>query len=348
MTHVLLETSVTSSAAGARGTGRYLRAVLEANETLGNEVVQSAGKLGAGRLAEIVSLPERLRRVRRYPELLYHAPTPTFALPQRLVRRQVVTILDTIPLEMKEYTKTGLKSRFFFKLSAQAPSILTISQHAASRITELLGVEPERITVAAIPVNPAFHLDGPTDPAITGPYVAAIADLRYNDPHKRTNWLPLLAATLAKSGIQLVTAGHGTEDWDASVPGRTGLGFVSDERWAAILRGAAAFVNTSSFEGQGMPPIEAISCGTPVVSTANSAIPEMVGNAGILISDVTTDRSARQVEGELAEALLAICTDSALSKQLSNNCEAQIAHLPTSEHFANQIQRAYNLAEKCA
>lgn len=346
MTRICLEATALASGAGARGTGRYIRAVLEANALLGNEVVQIAGSARSGRATEFLSLPHRTLHARRAGCAIYHAPTPSYAVSTRIVPNQVVSILDTIPLESPDYIRTGLKSRFFFKLAAQAPSILTLSHHAAARITELLGVDPDRITVASLPVSQAFRLEGQSGLPRERPYVAMIADLRYPDPHKRLDWIPMVASSLNSRGIDTVVAGHGTQDWRTDIPGLVGLGYVADEDWAATLRSALAFVNVSAFEGQGMAQLEAVSCGTPVVSPINSAIPEMVGDAGVLVEETSALRADHEVVADLVGAVESLCLDQGLGGGLREKCRTVVGKLPTIGSFASQIDLAYGRLTK--
>jgi len=158
---------------------------------------------------------------------------------------------------------------------------------AASRIVARLGIDPARIVIAPLPAASNFTPDGPKSPDLPTRYVAAMADLRTPDPRKRVHWLQDIAQHLSKDGVALVVAGAGTRT--SPIPGSVGLGRISDPEWAAVLRGADLMVYTSSYEGQGMPPLEAIACGTPVVAMGNTAIPEVVGAAGKLVQEAASD-----------------------------------------------------------
>ena len=86
------------------------------------------------------------------------------------------------------------------------------------------------------------------------------------------------------------------------------IGYVGDEERPALLNGATAFVYPSLYEGFGMPPLEAMACGTPVVTSDASSLPEVVGDAALLIDPQSVD--------EIAKAMLLIAGDGALRENL--------------------------------
>jgi glycosyltransferase involved in cell wall biosynthesis len=93
------------------------------------------------------------------------------------------------------------------------------------------------------------------------------------------------------------------------------IGFVADKDLAALYSAAMAFVYPSLYEGFGLPPLEAMQCGTPVITSNTSSLPEVVGNAGILVDP--TDESA------IADAMLKLYTDKSLRLSLSKKATTQ-------------------------
>jgi glycosyltransferase involved in cell wall biosynthesis len=85
-------------------------------------------------------------------------------------------------------------------------------------------------------------------------------------------------------------------------------GFVHDSDLAAIYSDAAMFVYPSFYEGFGLPPLEAMKCGVPVISSNTSSLPEVVGDAGIMVAP--TDLTA------LTQAMLSVYNDNALQQQM--------------------------------
>jgi len=94
-------------------------------------------------------------------------------------------------------------------------------------------------------------------------------------------------------------------------------GWVAEDDKPALLRGAVAFVFPSLYEGFGLPPLEAMACGTPVIASNRSSLPEVVGEGGILVEP--TDVEA------LAEALEVLWVDDALRAELRQRALAQAA-----------------------
>jgi len=93
------------------------------------------------------------------------------------------------------------------------------------------------------------------------------------------------------------------------------LGHVDEVDKPALYAGAEALVFPSVYEGFGLPPLEALSCGTPVIATQSSSLPEVVGDAGILVPPDDADA--------LAEAICALVDDSALRRQLAGRALVQ-------------------------
>jgi len=134
-------------------------------------------------------------------------------------------------------------------------------------------------------------------------------------------------------------------------PGVIGLGRIDDELWAAVLRGADAFVYASAYEGQGLPPLEAMACGTPVVAMDNTAIRELVGDAGVLVREdygplvaacgphSPRDAGARR----LALATVGVIRDGGARRDLSGRSLHRVASFSPAR-FEAELARAYELA----
>ncbi len=182
-------------------------------------------------------------------------------------------------------------------------------------------------------------------------YFIAIADTRHPDPRKRCEWLAPIGAALARENHNLVVVGSGTEKRESSGGHYLGLGRVSDWELAALYRGAEAFVCTSAYEGQGLPPLEALSCGTPVVGMDNTSLPEVVGLAGILVGeDAPPSRASRGPHGPadpgcgaLIDACLTLANDDLLLASLTGVARRQAGEF-TEARFVQGLTSAYDLA----
>jgi glycosyltransferase involved in cell wall biosynthesis len=217
------------------------------------------------------------------------------------VEHQVCTIHDLIPLDHPEwFTPQFVRmNRVLIKVLAhKVRHIIAISQHTKARILELLGVPDDKVTVVPNGVDPAFAAVSSQDTAThlsnfhlsAGRYVLCVGSL---EPRKNLRRL-LQAWDLVRDRLptdfELVIAGGAgsksvfAEELRGPVPAKARfLGYVPDGALPALYAGAAAFVYPSLSEGFGLPPLEAMAAGTPVITSATSAIPEIAGGAALLI-----------------------------------------------------------------
>ena len=198
--------------------------------------------------------------------------------------------------------------RAFYRCSAHAAThVLTISEFSATEITAAYRIPAERITVTPLGADDAFAsvMSGelPGLPAsVSQPYLLHVGDL-----HQRRNLTMLVHAVLEArrssdrscSALSLVLAGvdRGVGDSLQEIAERSGaagaivqLGSVSEEELRALYVGAVALTYPSWYEGFGLPLVEAMKCGTPVIASNAASMPGVVGDAGILLDPA--DRQA--------------------------------------------------------
>lgn len=156
----------------------------------------------------------------------------------------------------------------------------------------------------------------------TGKYILGLSDLnkRKNFPHLLKSFIRFLSDT-GRKDISLVIAGPKraqyqelTETIQKFAEFKDQIivtGFVADEDLAALYSGAEVFIFPSLYEGFGLPLLEAMSCGTPVIAANNSSLPEVAGDAAIYVSG--------EDEGETALILTTICQDEKLRRQMAKN-----------------------------
>jgi len=193
--------------------------------------------------------------------------------------------------------------RVFYRRSAHAAShILTISCFSASEITAAYRIPAERMTVTPLGVDDAFvpadsDLLGELPAGVSQPYLLHVGDL-----HVRRNLPMLVDAVLAARRriggappLSLVLAGvdRGAGDEVSGIAARAGaddavvrLGSIGEKRLCTLYRGAIALAYPSLYEGFGLPLVEAMACGTPVIASNTASIPEVLGSAGVLIDPV--------------------------------------------------------------
>jgi glycosyltransferase involved in cell wall biosynthesis len=276
---------------------------------------------------------------------VFHATNPYMSA-VRTRGRNVVSVLDLIPLELDSYRQLGLNAHLFLKrLVPRADRVIALSQFTAGRTVEILGVPEDRLVVASLPPASTFQpesRDGAQEwlarRGIRHPFIAAVADGRVHDPRKRAEWLPSIARTMRRAGGQLVVAGAESQRFFRADDHVITLGRISDADLARLFGAAQAFVFTSAYEGQGLPPLEAMACGTPVVAMRNSAISEVVGEGGILIDE---NKGANLAPAEeLAAACVALAQDRNERGKLSRLALRQ-SQLFTLSAFGAALARAY-------
>jgi glycosyltransferase involved in cell wall biosynthesis len=201
----------------------------------------------------------------------------------------------------------------------RAARIVTCSEHVRGEVVELLGVDPGRVVVTPLGVHERFRPAPPDEHALARlgvrrPYLLAVATV---SPRKNLAAVVRAYSRIAADhpGLGLVIAGATgwrTEETDRAIraapSGVVTTGFVADEDLVALYNGAACLVFPSLEEGFGLPPLEAMACGTPVVASNTTSIPEVVGDAGLLVhpgDEEAIELAVRRVleDGGLAEEL---------------------------------------------
>lgn len=270
----------------------------------------------------------RIERVLGRFDLL-HPLAPIYPVPS--AAPQVITINDLLPLQHPDWYPglTGHAARRSIVHHARvAREVIVPSAATADDVERTLGVPRERITVIFDGVSGAFSAD-PDDSAGAAvrarfglhdrPYVAVVGAVS-----ARKNLEVLFAAldVLRRRGAEvplLVAVGGDGEGADRIRAEATRLavedcvvftGWVPDEELRLLLAGADALVHPSLFEGFGLTPLEAMAAGIPVVSSTGGSLPEVVGDAGLLLDPHDPTAWAEAIErvvsdGELRDTLVA-------------------------------------------
>jgi len=283
------------------------------------------------------------------------AHVPYWAPPLAPSVPTLVTIHDLIPLLLSEYRGGPLVRLYTALVSRTARSARVVTDSEASRrdIIVNLRIPAERVRVVYLAADERFTpTRAPEDVNVRMRYgLPARYVLYLGGFDVRKNVATVLAACRRAApaigeDCPLVIAGRlPTEDTPFTPHPRRlaqeyGMderlvhftGFVDDADKPALYRGAVAFVFPSRYEGFGLPPLEALACGTPVVGSNASSIPEVVGNAGVL-------RPPDDAEG-MADALARLATNADFRAELSRRALAQAARF-SWERTAQETLAAY-------
>jgi glycosyltransferase involved in cell wall biosynthesis len=225
---------------------------------------------GSQELRMAWKLPRLMRRLR--PDLGHFQ----HAIPLRCPCPAVVTVHD-LSFE-RDPTLLGFKDRFVFRTVVpravrKAVRLIAVSERTKSDLVELYGVPPDRITVAHHGIDPAFTPGGRRDS-----YALFVGSIQARKD-------PLAAAdAAAAAGLRLVVAGP-TRDRELAREleqrGADLRGYLDKPALADLYRGAACLVLPSRYEGFGLPVLEAMACGTPVVVAPEPALREVAGDAAL-------------------------------------------------------------------
>lgn len=263
----------------------------------------------------LTSLP---RRARRRPDELFvgytHLPVPA-------PERSALVVTDLSFRHHPEHYPTSARVRLSTlvpRQAARSETVITLSEFCRADLIDSLGLEPERVRVVPCAVEQPVvltHDEGELasrwarDQGIRGPFVLYLGNL-----HPRKNVARLIRAHARSrlDGIQLVIAGG---SWWAGggeqaavqegAPGRVVLtGRVDEVQRSWLLRSATALAYPSVFEGFGLPPLEAMAVGTPVLAGAATAIPEVCGDAALLVDPTDVEALAWGLEQVVGDSAL--------------------------------------------
>ena len=170
------------------------------------------------------------------------------------------------------------------RVARAADRVLAVSEFTKREAVELLGVPTERVTVIGNAVDTVFT---PNGPFAEGDYVLAVGTL---EPRKN---LRRIAEAASRIGAELRVVG--ARGWGGvDTPGW--LGEVPDEELAALYRGARVVAFPSLYEGFGLPVLEAMASGAPVVTSGGGAMEEVAGGAAVLVDPVDVGSIAAGLE----------------------------------------------------
>ncbi len=275
------------------------------------------------RRARLVGMEGRLRRVLRsnrygvYHEtgLFPHVRDTAVPVVQTIYDLSLITHKNTHPVDRVRHFE-----HYFFDRLDRIPHVITLSEYIKNEIVDVLGLPPNKVSV--VPLAPADHLKRAPErevgrylnsKGISDNYILSVATL---EPRKNIKNL-LEAMICLPQDVTLVCAGWSgwlSKDFDTTIQ-RLGLGervlrlgHVTDYDLRLLYSGARALVYPSLYEGFGLPIVEAMSCGCPVVCSNRASMPEVAGDAAILVDPLDCTGLAEEIER--------ICRDDTLRQRL--------------------------------
>ena len=250
-------------------------------------------------LREQFSIPHALRRE---GVDVFHAPH--YTLPPLAGRPSVVTVHDCIHLMFPEYLPNRMALSYargsIWMATRRANRVLTVSESSKRDILRFFDVPADKITVIYNGIDERFRLEPPEEEVVRvreryqlgGDFVLYAGNVK---PHKNLERLIDAFHLLRQDGLEqlkLVVIGDEVSKY-AELRRAVHrfnlhkyvrfLGYMPDETLAVLYRLAAVFVFPSLYEGFGLPPLEAMASGTPVVTSNVSSLPEVAGDAAVLV-----------------------------------------------------------------
>ena len=276
------------------GTARWIRGLLGALAERSDVDLHPLTWGGEGRLTalarDVLWYPVLLPRSARRAGLdLVHCTI--FRGPLRSRVPTLITVHDLAVLRYPEHFPawTRLYGRTALRSTVRAARrVAAVSEFTRREVVLLCDVPPERVDVVPNAVDPAFTEDGPE---AEGEYALAVGTL---EPRKNLR-RAVEAARLA--GIELRVVGErGWGGVEVEGAGVRWLGRVPDQELAALYRGAQCLVYPSLYEGFGIPVVEAMACGAPVVTSRDSAMAEVAGDVAVLVDPLDVRAIADGIE----------------------------------------------------
>lgn len=283
---------------------------------------------------------------------LFHVPQNGLGMSLDISCKKVITIHDLIPFVMPETVGKGYLKRFIQdvpKLIDSADGIITVSEWSKKDILKYVPIDENKIFVTPLSASEKYR-------PLNKKKCLSILESKYNIKKPfilyiggfspRKNVISLISAfskiqndLLEEHNLVIVGANKDDAEKLYDFSGTLGLsskiiftGFAPENMLPILYNGCEVFVYPSYYEGFGLPPLEAMCCGTPVISSDLSSIPEVVKDAGILIDPYSLD--------SLMKSLVKVLNDNELKKLLREKGLKRASSFSWSK-TANETLAAY-------
>ena len=303
-------------------------------------------------VAEHFLIPARLKQIRAD---LYHAPH--YVIPYLLPCRSVVTVHDVIQLLFPQYLPSKLAQYYAAHMIRRATAVsrilMTVSEASKNDLLRMFPVDASKIRVIPNGIDPSIKIAlSDTDLEsvrhrlqIKGRSVLFVGNIK---PHKNIERLIAAFSQLRSkpscADLTLIVVGDEITKYPSLRraverhqvrPFVRFFGFVPEKTLVALYQIASLFVFPSLYEGFGLPPLEAMANGTPVVTSRISSLPEVVGDAAVMVNPYSVD--------EITSAMFRVLSDHEFQANLKK-AGYQQAEKFNWENSARQIQEVYSEA----
>lgn len=267
--------------AGDTGIGRLCREVIKHTPAEVNSTFVSS-QMGLGNLLSPLMLSNEIRKAK--PEVFY---SPSFMPPVAFSTPYIFTVHDLMHLFYYSKMHRVYYQQVISRLAKKAQKVITVSEFSKQQLVELLGIKSDLIRVIYNGVDPSFALN--TEKHDIGrPYLLYVGNRRKNK-NLAAMLVGFAQAKIPKDFIFLLTGNPNPELIvllsKLRISNRVRfLGFVEEAELPKLYRGAYATMFVSLMEGFGLPVIESMASGTPVLTSNESSLPEIAGDAALCVS----------------------------------------------------------------
>ncbi|MDF2505631.1 glycosyltransferase family 1 protein [Clostridium sp.] len=291
---------------------------------------------------------------------IYHISQNGIGLSQNLNCLKIVTIHDLIPYIMPETVGNGYLLKFLRdmpRIIDESNAIITVSEYSKKDILRFFPINPDKIFVTPLAADSMYK---PLDKDqckkylsnkynIKSPYILYLGGFS-----SRKNVSGLIKAyekvsNEIKEDIKLVICGSKKDDVENLMKIKLHskveeniifTGFIPNEDLPIFYNSCEVFVYPSLYEGFGLPPLEAMNCGAPVITSNTTSIPEVVADSAILIDPINTDM--------LADELYKVLTNEVIRKNLSNKGlkrSLEFSWLKTAKNTLKVYENVYKTSQ---
>ncbi|HAT3648468.1 glycosyltransferase family 1 protein [Raoultella ornithinolytica] len=240
--------------------------------------------------------------------------TPGFNAPYLFVERSIITIHDLNHIDIDNNSSSLKRMYYNFVLKRaciKSLAILTVSEFSKKRITEWSGISSDKVTVVGNGVSDSFTPNGKVS-NVGYKYILCVSNRKEHKNEKRL--IEAYSLIKDKENVKLMFSGKATDELldlihKFELQGNVVFaGFISDEELPAYYRGALALIMPSTYEGFGLPVIEAMACGVPTIVSNTTSLGEIAGDASLLINPLNVE--------EIGNAMQEVISSCELRNQL--------------------------------